>query len=117
MPAKYIPITTSFPQGKAFLSAKSLSEIAKSALVDMPNVSFQAASTAPEKGGISIKVCRDILTWLKDGQPVITIHVLIRSGENASALSTLIQKDVSESILSFTEIPTCKVDVRIDGMF
>lgn len=116
MAAKYVPITTSFSSGKAFLSSKSFADLAKAALEDMPNVIFFNKEEKDEKGSYSVKVIKDVGCIIKDQVPNIYLHVLIRSGENAAVLTEYLQKDVTEQILSLTEIPSCKVNVRIEGM-
>jgi len=117
MAQKYIQVSSSGKSGNGFIAASALSEIAKCVLEDEPNVFFGSPDKALDKSIVNVVINRPILCREEKGKVNLYIHVSVRKGENASSLAGILQQEVSEQIVSTTELANCLVNIKIDGMF
>lgn len=113
---KYVPLGGS-EKGTAYLSGISFSRIAEESLSEMSNVSLDKNVALTEGDGITLVLSAPIVTtFSKTGKPVIDIQLMARKGVNVPPLCKEVQEEVSEQVLSFTELPSVTVNVRVTGI-
>jgi uncharacterized alkaline shock family protein YloU len=117
MSDRYIETTTNLSQaGKTCLSTSSFVQIAYAVLIEMPNVATDPKEKVSAQSGLNVRLSHDISCRIQNGKPVVSIRIQVRKDENAASLAQEIQEEVSNQILSLTEIPSCQVNVKIDGI-
>jgi|LAHS01.1.fsa_nt_gb uncharacterized alkaline shock family protein YloU len=114
---KYIKTAQAEKTGGGFIAGKAFAQMAFAALEEMPNVATDPKAKINKESGINIRLVKEITCWIDQGMPTLFIHVEMRKDENASSLAKGLQQEISEQILSLTEIPACQVNVKIDGIF
>jgi uncharacterized alkaline shock family protein YloU len=118
MDKRYIEVSGLSQAGKEMISLYAFSEIATYVLEDMPNVAINPKTPIKPENGVNIIVIAPITCRAnKAGAPTVFVHIKVRKDENAAALAQGIQAEISEQITSMAEIPSCEVNVKIDGIF
>ena len=111
--ADYIQVQNYSKSGDLYISRKIFEKIAADAIKNVPGVLLKPRSKAP-KNRVSAHLSRPIrISFRKNGRVDVDIDISLIKGAKAEQVCLLIQEEVSNSLLAYTESVPFNINVKV----